>query len=478
MAQGRFTYFVVFAEMRTGSNFLEENINQFPDLECFGELFNQHFIGGPNKGDVFGFTLKAREKDPQGLLEKMKTQCDGKIPGFRFFNDHDPRILKSCLNDPECGKIILTRNALDSYISHKIAAKTNQWKLTNIKHKKSAQVAFSRQEFEKTLADKQDFQLLLLKGLQTTGQTAFYINYDDIHSLDVLNGLAGYLGSSHRVEGLKKSLKRQNPEPLERKVSNYAEMVTDIGKIDFMNLSRTPAFEPRRGAGVPQYVAGTQSPLLFVPIKGGPVSQIRAWMQSHETDVEGLQTGFNQKTLRQWRQDHAGYQSFTVVRHPVERAYYGFCNFVLNPDNAGYQDLRKVLVRDYGLSEIDQGSAADGYDLKTHKATFLTFLKFIKANLSDQTSLKIDNAWASQTAILEGVSQVGFASHIIQERVLAPSLRHIETIAGLPERALPDPTGKPPRYELSEIYDDQIEARLRDIYTRDYLNFGFASFQP
>ena len=32
----RFDYFVVFAEMRTGSNFLEANINAFDGLTCHG----------------------------------------------------------------------------------------------------------------------------------------------------------------------------------------------------------------------------------------------------------------------------------------------------------------------------------------------------------------------------------------------------------------------------------------------------------
>lgn len=200
---------------------MEENINQFPDLRVFGELFNPQFIGGPNKDDVFGITLKARQKDPFQVIDAIKAGSDGVLPGFRFFNDHDPRVLQQCLNDPECGKVILTRNPLDSYISRKIAAETGQWKLTNIKHQKKAVVEFDAQEFDEHIGVLQQFQLKLLKGLQSTGQTAFYINYDDIPSLDVLNGLAGYLGSEHQVESLETTLKKQNPASLESKVSNY-----------------------------------------------------------------------------------------------------------------------------------------------------------------------------------------------------------------------------------------------------------------
>ena len=42
---GSFTSFVVLAEMRTGSNFLEANLNALEGVTCHGEAFNPHFIG-------------------------------------------------------------------------------------------------------------------------------------------------------------------------------------------------------------------------------------------------------------------------------------------------------------------------------------------------------------------------------------------------------------------------------------------------
>ena len=54
----RFEYFALFAEMRTGSNFLEESLNGIPGLTCHGELFNPHFIGHANTSELFGITLQ------------------------------------------------------------------------------------------------------------------------------------------------------------------------------------------------------------------------------------------------------------------------------------------------------------------------------------------------------------------------------------------------------------------------------------
>jgi len=474
-----FSHFVVFAEMRTGSNFLEQNINQFPDLICHGELFNPHFIGGPNKDNAFGISLKERETQPDMLISHIIANSKDAMAGFRFFNDHDPRILKQCLQDPACGKVILTRNALDSYVSRKIAAATNQWKLTNIKHKKTARIAFDLPEFEQHLEETQEFQLLLLGALQTSGQTAFYLNYDDIHDIDVLNGLARFLGSVHQASSLKKNLKRQNPEPLSAKVVNFDAMTEQVKSIDLLNLSRTPTFEPRRGAAVPQYVAGDKTALLFMPVLGGPTAQIKAWMAAHEgTSEAGLHKGFNQNSLRQWLEQHPGFQSFTVLRHPVARAYHGFCRHVVAPQVGGFKNIRHALIEKYGVTVPTDGPETAGYTLMAHRVAFLAYLKFLKANLAEQTSQKIHPTWASQTAILDGARGVAIASHVIHESRLLPSLRLIEEILGLDaiKPAIAKISDQP--FSLDEIYRADIEARVREVYARDYLNFGFADWTP
>ena len=41
---GNFDYFVVFAEMRTGSKFLETNINAFDSLTCLGDASNFYIL--------------------------------------------------------------------------------------------------------------------------------------------------------------------------------------------------------------------------------------------------------------------------------------------------------------------------------------------------------------------------------------------------------------------------------------------------
>ena len=85
-----------------------------------------------------------------------------------------------------------------------------------------------------------------MHALQISGQTAFYIDYDDVLDLDVLNGLAAFLGVPARLEKLVFRFKKQNPEPIEEKVANPAEMRQALATVDWFNQTHTPNFEPRR----------------------------------------------------------------------------------------------------------------------------------------------------------------------------------------------------------------------------------------
>ncbi|MCB1329417.1 MAG: nodulation protein NodH, partial [Maritimibacter sp.] len=119
----RFDSFVILAEMRTGSNFLESNLDLFPGLKTYGEAFNPYFMVRPGTEDLFGITLAARNADPVVLFERMKAETDG-LPGFRFFHDHDRRIFERVIDDPACAKVVLSRNFVDAYVSRAIARET------------------------------------------------------------------------------------------------------------------------------------------------------------------------------------------------------------------------------------------------------------------------------------------------------------------------------------------------------------------
>lgn len=469
----RFDMFVVFAEMRTGSNLLEDFLNQIDGVTCHGEAFNLHFIGYPNQSDILGVSQHQREDNPDRLLGAIRSQRPG-LGGFRYFHDHDPRILPTLLSDPRCAKIVLTRNPLDSYVSLKIARATDQWKLTNVEKRKSAQAHFDLTEFEQHVAQMQGFQLQIQRALQVTGQTAYYIGYDDLQDTEVMTGLASWLGASADPDSFASNLKPQNPQPLSVKVENYDQMQVALRGMDRFDLTRTPNFEPRRGPVVPAYTACATLPLLYMPIRSGPEAQVTGWMRALEDGAE-LISKFSQNTLRAWMQDHPGHQRFTVLRHPLARAHAAFCDMILNTGPGSFTMIRNHLIQHHGLALPDD-PADPGYDDKAHAAAFEGFLRFLRSNLNGQTSIRVDAHWASQVICLQGMSDFCLPDHILREEDIAQALPRLADRAGAPSiPPIPDPR-HPDQSRLDAIYSPKLEKLCRDAYAKDYLMFGFRDF--
>lgn len=470
----KFRSFVIFAEMRTGSNLLEENLNQFDALTCVGEAFNPHFIGYPEQEDLFGITQGARDQNPAKLLDALESQPH-QLVGFRYFHNHDARVFDRVVNDPSCAKIVLTRNPIESFVSWKIASATGQWKLTNATHLKEQPVHIDPEEFSTRLGVLQTFQVELLNRLQKTGQTAFNLAYEDVQDLEVINGLGRFLGVDQELPHLSKRLKKQNPRPMSEKIENFEEVEKALARLDQFNLSRTPNFEPRRGPNVPQIILTAKSSLMFFPIPMGPTAKLRQMLAQMDGVEPGeLRDQLSQKELRKWKRQHKNHKSFSVVRHPVLRAYKCFCDRILNTGAGSYPEIRKTLRRVHNLP-IPEGEIGPDFGPQEMKHAFASFLVFVKANLGGQTAIRVDGSWASQTEVVAGFSEFLTPDMIIREHALETELGFLALQTG----ALPDfgdTTSETFPVSLSEFYDDEIEALVKDAYQKDYLNFGYAPF--
>ena len=470
---GKFDYFIVFAEMRTGSNFLEANLNALDGVTCHGEAFNPHFIGYPNRTEILGVSQEQRDANPALLIDTIKQFSDG-LGGFRYFHDHDERVLDIALDDPRCAKIVLTRNPLESYVSWKIAQATGQWKLTNVKRRRDAKAAFNAEEFKAHLDSLQEFQLTLLNRLQTTGQTAFYVAYEDLQSVDVMNGLAAYLGVEGRLLELDSSLKPQNPEALEDKVSNPQDIDVGLARLDRFNLGRTPNFEPRRGAAVPTYVAAPRLPLLYMPIRSGPETEVTRWLAStDDVPTDALHTKMNQKELRHWKRDRPGHRTFTVLRHPVARLHDAFCKKILTLEAGSYRKIRNTLRKFHKLP-IPGQEPNESWTIEDHREAFIAFAKFVKMNLNGQTSIRVDAHWCTQAQAVSNMGDFALPDMIIREDEMSAALPALAQSVGATSKA-PDAAPLDDRFfALEDIYTDHIEQAVADTYSRDYVMFGFS----
>jgi len=472
----KFDYFIVLAEMRTGSNLLEANLNMLAGVSCHGEAFNPSFMGHPKAEELLGIDHATREDNPKLLLERIK-DSDG-LAGFRFFHDHDPRILQTCLDDPRCAKVILTRNPVDSFVSWKIAQATGQWKLTNATHAKTTSIDFEPDAFEAHLEALLTFQSRLQHALQTSGQTAFYIGYDDLRDVDVVNGLAAFLGVEARLSNINKKLKKQNPEPLDQKVSNFDEMQQALRGLDRFDLGRTPNFEPKRGPAIPTYFAAPKSGLLYLPLRSGPDAAICNWLGALDGGQDVI-ANFSQRSLRDWQSSRRLHRSFAALRHPVARAHAAFCDRILSNEKGSLPELRANLRKIHKLPIPPDGtdfSPDDGYDQAAHHAAFLAFLEFLKPNLSGQTSIRVDPSWANQHTLLQGMAQFALPDVILREDDLARDLPHLASQIGIDN--CPDwVAGAHHEHDrLAAIYDAQIEGAAQSAYALDYRVFGFESW--
>lgn len=470
MSDRIFDYFVVLAGMRTGSNLLEEQLAAMPGIESHGELFNPHFFGKPEFTAKWGLSMKARDDDPVRVIGLMTQHSEG-LPGFRLFHDHDVRAIDHVLDDRRAAKIVLTRRPVDSYVSLKIARKTGQWWLGDMTSAREARVTFVAEEYADFLNELAAFQNRISRALQISGQTAFHISYDDLSDDDVLAGLGRFIGADGPPDKAKVRAKVQNPRPVEERLTNPRVAEEALNRLATPDLGRITTYEPDRGPGLRFFRVGRTIPLIYMPIRGAGHDPVPEWLKSLDPDGE-IETGMTQKDIRRWKRQHPGHRSFTLLRHPLPRAYDAFCRFVLPLGVEAYADLRDALVSQYGLPLPETFPNGD-YDLDRHRTAFLEFLKFLQGNLGGQTSVRVDNTWASQTAMLHAIGQFVVPDRVIREDTVADVLCELAREVGLNDAPRLPVTERDEPFPLADVYDEDIEKACEAAYRRDYVMFGF-----
>lgn len=460
-----FNSFVIFAEMRTGSNLLEATLNAIKRITCFGEAFNPYFLGWHNTDQIRGVNIDQRNEDPLRLLNAI-TEREDHLSGFRYFHDHDPRVFQNIMANPRCAKIILTRNPVDSYVSTQLARQTNQWKLNQTETPIPATIDYNGIDFRQALSEIQGFQIRVLYELQVSGQSAYWLNYEDLRDSKVMTGLLHWLGRTD-LEQVSPASDQvpQNPREMAEKVNNIDEMRSDLARMDPFQLSRIPTFEPRRGPAVPSFVGSDAGAgLLFMPVRGGPSDAVTNWLQRAGKE---LQRNFTQNTLRDWLRGHPHHRSFTVLRHPLRRAWASFHHIL----HAAPAELRQLL-RDVHRVPLPGDEALPTLSTDDQARLFADYLGFLRRCLNGQTSLAILPVWASQTEIVAGFSRFLTPDMLLREGTLVRDLGWLCEAAALPAPEMPEPEQMP-----DFLSDKTLQQATRAAYLRDYVQFGFSN-QP
>jgi len=496
---GQYKYFAIFGSMRSGSNLLEQSLNQYSGITCHGELFNPSFIGHPKSTDFLGFDFVMREKSPESLIEAMIKDADLGIAGFRVFHDHDQRTAQMALQDPKCAKIILQRDVLQSYISLEIALKTDQWLLHDAPDRRGGKIVFDPEDFAKYRTKQGGYYDNVREILQKSGQTAFWVRYPEQRDVDVLNGIAQFLGLNEGLKTVKETIRRQNPGSLRDKVENYDEMQVALSHWREEESIPQTSFDQLRRANIPKMVSCVTHPILFAPVPGGPNEEVLRWMNgideggTSKSDFsqavmggEILHTGHNQRTLFEWMASNPDVATLTAVRHPLTRAYDAFMAKIFPTGEGTYGVIREQLVNYFGvaLPEVAFMEGAtrkslsdEGYSVGQHRAAFHGFLRFLKDNLSGQTSIRKDGLWDSQMTFLAGFTTAIPISIIVKEGQMDAGFRYVESVLDLPPPAIGAPIKTDHMFTLDEVYSRQTENLARKAYGMDYGRFGFADYQ-
>ena len=199
-----------------------------------------------------------------------------------------------------------------------------------------------------------------------------------------------------------------------------------------------------------------------------------------------LHQGHNQKTLFEWMEANPDVVTLTATRHPIPRAYKVFMSKIFSTGPHSYKAIRKQLINYFGLGlpgpdnmgDVTRKTLqADGYGIREHRAAFHAFLRFLKSNLADQTSIRRDGLWDSQMTFLTGFNTAVPISLITKEGQMDAGFRYIESILNLSAPSIGAPIQPEHMFTLDEIYTRQTENLARKVYSMDYIRFGFDDYQ-
>jgi hypothetical protein len=208
---------------------------------------------------------------------------------------------------------------------------------------------------------------------------------------------------------------------------------------------------------------------------------VRNWLAFQ--DNRAPENGYSSHKFAEWQARNQGSSFFTVVRHPVKRAYNAFMAKIFATTESGYTAIRKDLEQEFGLllpqgeiviehdrRDLEQG----GYGLEAHRICFKLFLIFVAANLERKTKIRQDGKWQWQTEIIRRYRIMHPEVIVIKEDNLQNGLRYLENRMNF-ARDYSWKNSPDPRYPflLSEIYDAEIEGLTRAAYDIDYQVFGY-----
>lgn len=219
--------YVIISRSRTGSNLLISLLDSHPQIMAKGELFR-----------------RLEENSTEGIWNDIfnKKQFGVKFVGFKIFYYHpidseDKSVWNRLIEDKNIKVIHLVReNMLKTFVSRKIAEKTDTWKA---KSKKSVSV----QEKQVTLDfDECVNEFERIKQWEAWAREEFKghdfheLSYEDLVSNreSTMKDLFSFFGVKNKQ--VESKLKKQNAETLNQLILNYEEIKSELSRTQWSYL--------------------------------------------------------------------------------------------------------------------------------------------------------------------------------------------------------------------------------------------------
>jgi LPS sulfotransferase NodH len=232
------THFLITGVRRTGSNLLAGMLDSHPEITCHHELFHPMgiYYSLSYRDEMTGCrTIKQRDKAPGQFLDfvwNYDYRKDNKAIGFKLFPGQNKKMLERLLRDSSVTKIILKRsNLLHLYTSFLISKKTGVYSLLvngDRKQGEPLKIVLKVKKFFKYVKEIQRYYQHVETVLRQTGQVFKTLEYETMLTGDEQTALLEFLGVDSRPGLLEVKHKKQNPNHLKDRVSNYEELARQL----------------------------------------------------------------------------------------------------------------------------------------------------------------------------------------------------------------------------------------------------------
>lgn len=229
--------FVLLGHQRSGSTMVIGTLRKHPEITAFGELFikNRIAFNVPTFENGDSMFTKMRNKNPYDFLNTIYSDENirhSKAIGFKVFPDQLTDHFSSVWNwiqDENVSVIYLKReNLLATYVSLRLAIKTNKFAIKNEKERSSETITINPILCEKEFEEREKFNATIEEKI--TNNPTLHLSYETItaNPLGKFAEIQDFLEVKHTE--LKIATTKQEVRPFDKIITNYEEVKKHFSK--------------------------------------------------------------------------------------------------------------------------------------------------------------------------------------------------------------------------------------------------------